>query len=245
MLCEWAAQGERCSAGKGAAASLTGWRCTRTHAHPQIAAVFEFVGAVSLGGEVAKTVAGGITNPNNFIEYPELFMFGMMCTLTVAGSAVTLATYFEFAISTTHTIIGCILGFGMIFGGPDAIIWADKKDEFPYVTGLVPVFLSWFISPICAAILGALIFLLCRHLVLRHDNAVNRAFIALPILVAITVFINLFFVLYKGAKATLAWDANKAAWVAGAATGGAVLLAIPGALLLKRKHERAMSAAAE
>lgn len=210
-----------------------------------IAAIFEFVGAVSLGGSVAKTVAGGIANSATFVDVPELFAFGMLCTLVVAATAVTIATYLEFAISTTHSIIGCILGFAMVYGGPNAVIWNEKKDDFPYVSGLVPVVLSWFVSPICAAILGSIIFLLCRTFILRSDQAVVRAFIALPILVGITVFINLFFVLYKGAKNELAWDANHAAWVAGAATAGAVALAIPGALLLRRKHNIAMQAADE
>jgi len=202
-----------------------------------IAAIFEFVGAIALGGNVAKTIAGGITSPSNFQQEPQVFMYGMMCALAVAATTVTIATYFSYAISTTHSIIGAVLGFGLVYGGADAIIWNDKIDEFPFRKGVVTVFMSWFIAPISTAIVAAFVFFLTRFVVLRRANSTEWAFWSLPVLVLITVFISLFFVLYKGAGKELDWDdaGHKAAWVSAIVAGGAALLTIPVVFWLKRR----------
>lgn len=73
-------------------------------AAPQIAAVFEFVGAVVLGGEVSRTVAGLITSPGYFVDMPEVFAYGMLCATISAWMWVTTATYLELTVSTTHAI---------------------------------------------------------------------------------------------------------------------------------------------
>lgn len=73
-------------------------------AAPQIAAVFEFVGAVVLGGEVSRTVAGFITSPGHFVDMPEVFAYGMLCATISAWMWVTTATYLELTVSTTHAI---------------------------------------------------------------------------------------------------------------------------------------------
>ncbi len=60
---------------------------------------------------------------------------GMLCALTTSALIVTIATYFEAAVSTTHCTIGAVLGFGLVFGGASAIVWNEKIDEFPYRKG--------------------------------------------------------------------------------------------------------------
>lgn len=210
-----------------------------------IAAIFEFVGAVALGGEVANTVSGSITSPYNFVDVPEVFAYGMLCATISAWMWVTTATYLELAVSTTHAIIGAVIGFGLVFGGGGAIVWSKKTDDFPYVTGLVPVVISWFISPILSSIIAAILFVLNRTLVLRRERAAFLAYFALPPLVFITVFINVFFVLYKGAKSELHWDANKAGWVSAVISVGATALSIPFCFLLKWKNDKDDRIAAE
>lgn len=212
-----------------------------------IAAIFEFIGAMVLGGEVAKTVAGSITSPAYFQEVPEVFAFGMLCALVSASSIVTIATYYSAAISTTHSIIGAVMGFGLIFGGKDAIIWNDKIDEFPYRKGVVTVFLSWFVAPTMAGIISAIVFLGNRTFILRRENSTNLAFWSFPVLVYITVFINLLFVLMKGAGKELQWDkeGKKAAWVSALAALGAALLMIPVVLFLKKRFLERLEKAAQ
>jgi sodium-dependent phosphate transporter len=76
-----------------------------------IAAVFEFLGALLLGGQVTKTIAGGIAKTSTFAKAPQLFMYGMLTAETGAMIWILLATYMELPVSTTHAIIGGIIGF--------------------------------------------------------------------------------------------------------------------------------------
>lgn len=209
-----------------------------------IAAIFEFTGAIALGGEVARTIAGSITSPVYFQAQPEVFMYGMFCALVSAATMVTVATYFSAAVSTTHSIIGAVLGFGLVYGGSDAIVWSREIPDFPYRTGVVTVFMSWFIAPISAAIVASFWYIMNRTFILRAPNSVNRALWSLPVLALITVFVNIFFVLYKGAGKTLKWDedGHKAAWVAAIVGAAAALLCVPAVFWLKRKAERDLAA---
>mmetsp|Transcript_16390 Transcript_16390/g.28112 ORF Transcript_16390/g.28112 Transcript_16390/m.28112 type:complete len:615 (+) Transcript_16390:116-1960(+) len=193
-----------------------------------IAAVFEFTGAIALGGQVTETVAGGITRPSYFADVPQVFAFGMLCALIAAWLWITLATYLELAVSTSHSIIGAILGFGLVYGGRDAVVWVTYTSAFPYMTGLVPVVMSWVISPVLAGVIASTFFLLNRTLVLRRTNAHTVAFWILPGLVVFTMFINVFFVLLKGPDSKLgAWTAARCAWVAACAAAGSGLITIP------------------
>lgn len=209
-----------------------------------IAAIFEFVGAIALGGQVAKTIAGSITSPSYFQAQPEVFMYGMFCALVSAATMVTVATYFSAAVSTTHSIIGAVLGFGLVYGGSDAIVWNQEIPDFPFRTGVVTVFMSWFIAPISAAIVASFWYILNRTFILRAPNSQLRALWSLPVLAVITVFINIFFVLYKGAGKELNWDkdGHKAAWVAAIVAAAAGLLCVPAVFWLKRKAERDLAA---
>lgn len=200
-----------------------------------IAAILEFMGAMSLGGEVSKTIAGSIANPSTFSADPELFAYGMLCALASSSLWVFLATYMGLAVSTTHSIIGSVMGFTLVWKGSDAIVWSQRINEFPYVKGVVPIFVSWITSPLMSSLLSMLLFYVNRLIVLRNKNSTAIAYYTFPPLVFITVFINLFFILFKGAKAELAWEPNKAAWVAAAAAGGCFLLsAVVGVPVLKR-----------
>lgn len=202
-----------------------------------IATVFEFVGALTLGGEVVRTVAGSVTSPTIFAAVPEVFAFGMLCALASASSIVTVATYFSAAVSTTHSIIGAVIGFGLIFGGADAIVWNEKIPDFPYRRGVVTIFLSWFISPVLAGCFGAILFLLNKFIILRRKEPFNWAFYSMPVLILFTVWLNLFFVLLKGAGKELGWDkqGKKASWVAMCAAAGAAVVSIPFMFWMKKR----------
>ncbi|PNW71457.1 hypothetical protein CHLRE_16g655200v5 [Chlamydomonas reinhardtii] len=211
-----------------------------------IAAIFEFAGAIGLGGEVAKTIAGSIARPAAFQNNPELFAYGMMCSLIAAGTWVIIATYFCLAVSTTHAVVGAVMGFALVWGGKGAVVWNDHKPEFPYSNGLVPVICSWFVSPVTAGIASSILFFLNRIFVLRRERSTTFAIWVFPVLVYLTVFINVFFVIYKGAKSVAKWSPNKSAWVAAVVAAGAFALAvIPGTWLLRRKVARDMEEAAQ
>jgi phosphate/sulfate permease len=91
--------------------------------------------------------------------------------------------------------VGGIIGFSLVFGGGDAVVWYAPAKEFPYIAGIVPVVISWFLSPLLAALITLVLFLLIRTLVLRRANSTKIAFWVLPVLILLTFFINLFFIL--------------------------------------------------
>ena len=138
----------------------------------------------------------------------------MLCSLLGASLWVTIATYFELGCSTTHSIIGAVLSISLVWGGPNAVVWADPIPGFPFYKGLIPVVASWFVAPVSAASFAAFTFLCNRHMILRRENSTLYAFWALPGLVFKTIIIDMLFILYRGAGTKLSWTIEKCAWVA-------------------------------
>jgi len=219
-----------------------------------IAAVFEFAGAMTLGRVVTGTISGGIARTSTFSAEPEVYAYGMLCALVCATTWLYVATYYELAVSTTHSIIGGVVGFSLAYKGEEAIIWNDEADVFPFRKGITVIVLSWFTSPIFAAIASSIIFFLCRTLVLRRQNSFEKTFWIMPFAILLTVFINVFFVLSKGAgKMILAsgdksWcadakcslvDVNKAGWVAVACAAGVAV--VGSAILIPVLKRRALA----
>lgn len=202
-----------------------------------IAAVLEFLGAMSLGGEVSKTIAGSIAHIDVFDENPEVFAYGMLCSLMSSTLWIAFASYKGLAVSTTHSIIGSVIGFTLVWKGADAVVWFAPTDEFPYMKGIVPIVVSWITSPLMSSVLAMVIFLGNRHLVLRRKNSDHIVYYSIPILLILTIFINLFFILYKGAKAELHWEADQAAWVSAVAAFGSGVLSIPFIVWIAKRNK--------
>lgn len=200
-----------------------------------LAAIFEFSGALLLGRGVTKTVRKGIVDPDLFENEPEILMFGMLCALTAAGIWLIVATYFELPVSTTHSIIGGLVGFALVSKGSDAVIWhdIDNSKDFP-IKGISAVVISWIFSPVASGIVAAFFFFVVRAAILRHESSFDRAFLFFPILVLICVFINAFYVLDKGIAKQ--WDAlttEQSAWIAAIIGVVSCLIAIGVAIWLK------------
>lgn len=201
-----------------------------------LAFLFEFTGALVLGRVSTSTIAGGIADIKQFNNDPEMYAYGMMIALGVAGFLQILGSYLELNISSTHSIIGCIMGFSLVYKGANGVIWATPDtDSFPPYKGVVPIFFSWVFSPLLTATASATIFLLCRTFVLRRQNASKKALYVLPVAVFGTSWINVYFVLTKGAKKLIdekdSWSDRKASlialFVAIGLTGLTILTAIP------------------
>lgn len=191
-----------------------------------IAAVFEFAGALGLGGEVSKAIAGSIAKLDKFDREPEVLMYGMLCALVAAFAWVMIATYMEMAVSTTHSIVGAIIGFSLCFEGASSVVWYRTKDEFPYAEGVVIIVISWFTSPLAAAVTTPVFFLVTRTLVLRRSQSLRWAYWAMPVVILITLWINSFFVITKAAKSRVSWDTGKCAWIAACIAGGTAFVSI-------------------
>lgn len=153
-----------------------------------IAAIFEFSGSLLMGGAVVDTISKGIADPDIYADKPEVLMLGMLCALVGAGLWIMIATSFELPVSTTHSIIGAIIGFSLCAAGPSSIKWV----EIGFIV------LSWFVSPVLAGLAGAGLFLLVRKLILRAENSLERGMKFYPLLIAVTLAVNIFFILYKG-----------------------------------------------
>lgn len=178
----------------------------------------------------------GVADYKEFTDAPELFMFGMLCTLGATAIWLILATAFEMPVSTTHSVIGGVLGFAISARGRDAVVWYKKgeSDEFP-VKGVSGIFISWIFSPVASGILAAAFFWSARTFVLRSRNAFDRTFVSLPVWIFVAVTLNVLFVTLKGASSYTddmeSWLAVVIAFACG--IGAALIAYVPIQMYLK------------
>ena len=151
-----------------------------------IAGILNFVGAVFLGSHVTATVSKGIINPAQ-ISDPKLIMIGMFSALLAAGIWVLIATLTSLPVSSTHSIVGAIMGFGLVAGGPSVVNWAK-------IGGIV---LSWIISPFAAAAIAYLVFSHIRKTIFFSRQFVRQAKRWGPRWMAITMCLIVMSFLYK------------------------------------------------
>lgn len=151
-----------------------------------IAGVLNFAGAVFLGSHVTATVSKGIINPNA-ISDPKLIMIGMFASLLAAGAWVLISTLTALPVSSTHSIVGAILGFGLVAGGPDVVNWLQ----------IVGIVMSWIISPFFAAAISYFIFTHIRRTILLKRNFIHQAKKWAPIWMGLTVLLIALSFLYK------------------------------------------------
>nr|WNH14458.1 phosphate transporter B 1;2 [Pteris ensiformis] len=195
-----------------------------------IAAIFEFIGALVLGRVSTNTIAGGIADISSFTREPEIYAYGMVCALGVGSVWLALTSYLELNVSSTHTIIGGIIGFALVYDGSDGVNWADKDTKsFPPYKGVLPIVLGWFIAPFLTGAAAALFFFLLRTVVLRRKNAFHLSFWVLPPVVFAVTMVNMYFVFTKGAKKYLTeegkdWSDKKSTWVSAVIAAGLFLL---------------------
>ncbi|MCZ6805407.1 MAG: inorganic phosphate transporter [Deltaproteobacteria bacterium] len=155
-----------------------------------VAAIFEFGGAMLAGGTVTNTIRKGIVEVEAFGSDPMVIAVGMTCCLFAAALWLNIATYFGWPVSTTHSIVGSVVGFGLIAGGFDAVNW-----------GLMGrIVASWLISPLMGGLLGYMGFVFIKRRILNVD----RPLLALrgwgPIMVFPIFAILTLSMLFKGLK---------------------------------------------
>lgn len=187
-----------------------------------VAAIFEFAGAYLAGGEVTSTIRKGIVDSGMFVDTPEILVFGMLASLLAAAIWLLIASWFGWPVSTTHTIVGAIVGFAAIGVGLDAVKWNK----------LGTIVSSWVVSPLLAGTLSFLIFTSVQRLVLDRENPLKHARRWVPVYMFLTGFILALVTLLKGLKHIgLEFSGLQAVQIA-AAIGGVV--AIIGAIVIRR-----------
>lgn len=165
-----------------------------------LAAIFETAGAILMGNHVTDTIRKGIADYKCFENDGYLLMYGCMWVIFSVGLWLFAASYLEMPVSTTHSCVGGMVGMAMVLKGADCVLWYKPVDTFPYVGGVGGIILSWFLSPLFSALIASFIYYFTRMTVLRKDFNSNRINWVYPILIGLTLTINTFFIIYKGAK---------------------------------------------
>ena len=153
-----------------------------------LAGILEFAGAFLMGANVSSTIQQGIVDPSFFNLQPMIFAVGMSGSLLATGIWINVASYLHLPISTTHAIIGAVLGFGLAIGGFNAIHW----EQLGYIT------LSWLTAPIISAVIAYFVFELIQKKILFSFNPLNSARRLAPYLTAIVLLSFSFNIFYKG-----------------------------------------------
>ncbi len=143
-----------------------------------IAAILEFTGSYFFGKHVTETIRKGIINPQ-LINNATVVIYGSLAALLSAGVWLLIASYYGLPVSTTHSIIGGIVGYGLIHAGPAIVNW--KK--------LFYVVLSWIISPILGGLVGFAVFWLIRLTILNTDRPFDNARKWAPVWISLAFFI--------------------------------------------------------
>ena len=155
-----------------------------------IAAVAEFAGAFFVGGHVSDTIRKGMLDTSFFADVPYQLVYGMISALLAAAIWLHIASYLGWPVSTTHSIIGGVLGFGVIAGGVDIVNWSKVGN----------VVLSWLVSPVMGGLFAYLVFQYINKTIFSKRRPLAHAKELLPFIVAIVLFILSIAIFYKGLK---------------------------------------------
>ncbi len=155
-----------------------------------VAGVLEFAGAFLVGSHVTETVRKGIVNPEIFMVDPTVYVLGMLAALLSAGVWLQIASYFGWPVSTTHSIVGAIIGFGLLVGGVQAVNWGK----------VFSIAASWVVSPLISGTVSFFIFMLLRKKIFMAAIPVAAAKRLTPVLVFYVFSILTLVMVFKGLK---------------------------------------------
>jgi len=155
-----------------------------------LAGICNFCGAVLVGSHVSDTVRKGIIDTQAFTQDPRMLARGMLCALLAAAVWLNLASYFGMPVSTTHSIVGAIVGFGILEAGLGHVHWAK----------LGQIVASWLISPLAGGIIAFVVFKLILRYILSAEEPVVAARKGIPICVFIVFTTIILAIIYRGLK---------------------------------------------
>jgi PiT family inorganic phosphate transporter len=155
-----------------------------------LAGICNFCGAVLVGGHVTDTVRKGIIDTQAFAQDPRMLAHGMVCALFAAAVWLNLASYFGMPVSTTHSIVGAIVGFGILKAGLGYVHWST----------LGRIVASWLISPLAGGVTAFVIFKLISRYILSVEKPALAARKGVPICTFFTFTILILAIIYKGLK---------------------------------------------
>lgn len=153
-----------------------------------IAMVFEFCGAYFAGGEVTETIKNGILDATQIP--PDLFILGMMSSLLAAGAWLMIASVKGWPVSTTHSIVGAVIGFGAVGVSVDAVNWG----------AIGPIVASWVVTPFMSGVIAFGLFMSVQALIMNTDNPFQKAKRYVPVYMFLTGFMVSIMTFSKGLK---------------------------------------------
>jgi PiT family inorganic phosphate transporter len=187
-----------------------------------LAAIFEFSGAYLAGGEVTKTIRKGIVEADAFNADPNLLIWGMLASLLAAGTWLAVASRKGWPVSTTHSIVGAVVGFAAVGVGVDAVSWGKVGT----------IVMSWIVSPLLAGTFAFMIFKSIQTLILNKKHPVASAIKYGPIYLFMVGFLIALVTIKKGlSHVGLNVDTNQA-FLFAIALG--VVVALLGSYLIRR-----------
>ena len=155
-----------------------------------IAMIFEFTGAWLAGGEVTSTIRSSIIDIEaaGFEDRPELLVFGMLSSLLAAGIWLLVASKYGWPVSTTHSIIGAIVGFAVVGISSDSVMWGQ----------VLEIVASWVVSPVFSGTISFFLVLSVQKLVLDTDDPLKNAQRYVPYYIFLVGFVIAMVTLVKG-----------------------------------------------
>jgi len=155
-----------------------------------ISIIANTLGAVLAGGYVTSTISKGMIDPTLLVDAPNKLMLGMFAALISGGLWVNLATYFGLPVSTTHAIVGAVVGFGMISVGAGAVNWGK----------IITIAMSWLISPATGALIGGSMYYFAEKKILSSKDPHRAAESYAPFLIFLVFLVLILSVIFKGLK---------------------------------------------
>lgn len=185
-----------------------------------IAMIFEFCGAYLAGGEVTETIKNGIVDAK--VITPDLMVLGMMSALLAAGTWLLIATSRGWPVSTTHSIVGAVIGFAAVGVSVDSVQWS----------AVGPIVASWVVTPVLSGVVAFGLFMSVQKLIIDTDSPFQNAKRFVPLYMFLTGFMVAIMTLTKGLKHIgLTLDSNQSLLLA---LGVGALVMLLGIALLSR-----------
>lgn len=191
-----------------------------------IASIMEMAGAVLAGSDVTNTVRKGIFDPTAFEPMP--LVLGFLAALLASAVWLQIATWKGWPVSTTHSIVGAVVGIALMIGGPSVVSWG----------GVLKIAASWVTSPLCGGIISFLLFRLIQAKIINSKRPLQQAYRYTPYLVFYIGFVLALVMVYKGLK-NLKLDLGLGQALIVAAIVGAICFGFSLVWVgkLRRKHE--------
>ena len=186
-----------------------------------IAGIFEALGSLLAGGQVTDTIRSQIIDAAFFSTHPNLLVCGMLASLLAAGTWLIAASSFGWPVSTTHSIIGAVIGFGLVSLGPKAIYWHS----------VVNIGLSWVVTPIMAGVMAYLLFCSVQRLIFDDAKPIRSAKRYVPVYIFLVAMVLSLVTVLKGLK-HIGWHFSVAQSIC-IACGISLVIMLIGILLLK------------